>query len=71
MASRCEVCGKGTVIGRNIRSNVSALWKLRAPKKSRTFKANVRKATIMLGGQATSVHRCTRCLRTLAKDTAA
>ena len=71
MASRCEVCGKGTVIGRNIRSNVSALWKLRAPKKSRTFKANVRKATIMVGGQATSVHMCTRCLRTLAKSEAA
>lgn len=70
MASRCEVCGKGTVIGRNIRSNVSALWKLRAPKKSRTFKANVRKATIMLGGQPTSVNMCTRCLRTLAKDAA-
>jgi ribosomal protein L28 len=50
---------------------VSALWKLRAPKKSRTFKANVRKATIMLGGQATSVHMCTRCLRTLAKSDAA
>ena len=71
MASRCEVCGKGTVIGRNIRSNVSALWKLRAPKKSRTFKANVRKATIMVGGQATSVNMCTRCLRTLAKSEAA
>ncbi len=70
MASRCEVCGKGTAIGRNIRSNVSALWKLRAPKKSRTFKANVRKATIMVAGRATRVNSCTRCLRTLAKSDA-
>ncbi|HXI14877.1 MAG TPA: 50S ribosomal protein L28 [Chloroflexota bacterium] len=70
MASRCEVCGKGTVIGRNIRSNVSALWKLRAPKKSRTFKANVRKATLMFGGQPLSVNICTRCLRTMAKTEA-
>jgi large subunit ribosomal protein L28 len=70
VASRCEICGKGTVIGRNIRSNVSALWKLRAPKKSRTFKANIRKATIMLGGQPTSVNTCTRCLRTMAKTEA-
>ncbi len=70
MATRCDVCGKGTVIGRHIRSNVSALWKLRAPKKSRTFKANVRPATIMVGGQATRVDVCTRCLRTMAKTAA-
>ena len=67
MATRCEVCGKGTVIGRNIRSNVSQGWLLRAPKKSRTFKANVRPATILVKGQPTRVDICTRCLRTLAK----
>ena len=67
MATRCEVCGKGTVIGRNIRSNVSQGWLLRAPKTSRTFKANVRKATILVGGQPKRVDICTRCLRTLAK----
>ncbi len=67
MATRCEVCGKGTMIGRSIRSNVSALWKLRAPKKSRTFKANIRPATIMVEGAATRVKICTRCLRTRAK----
>ena len=67
MATRCEVCGKGTVIGRNIRSNVSQGWLLRAPKKSRTFKANVRPATILVEGQPTRVNICTRCLRTLAK----
>ena len=67
MATRCEVCGKGTVIGRNIRSNVSAGWLLRAPKTRRTFKANVRPATIMRQGQPTRVNICTRCLRTLSK----
>jgi len=61
------VCGKGTVIGRNIRSNVSQGWLLRAPKKSRTFKANVRPATILVEGQPTRLNICTRCLRTLAK----
>ena len=69
MASRCQVCGKGTTIWRNIRSNVSAGWLLRAPKTSRTFKANVRKATIMVDGQPTRVHICTRCLRTRSKTT--
>jgi large subunit ribosomal protein L28 len=67
VATRCEVCGKGTMIGRHIRSNVSALWALRAPKKSRTFKANVRNATVMLNGQPSRVKICTRCLRTMAK----
>ena len=61
------MCGKGTVIGRNIRSNVSQGWLLRAHKTSRTFKANIRKATLLVGGAPTRVNVCTRCLRTLAK----
>jgi large subunit ribosomal protein L28 len=69
VATRCEVCGKGTVIGRNIRSNVSQGWLLRAPKTSRTFKANVRNATVLVNGQPTRMHICTRCLRTLSKTT--
>jgi ribosomal protein L28 len=68
VATRCEVCGKGTLVGRNIRSNVSALWALRAPKKSRVYKANIQKTTIMVGSQPTTVHMCTRCLRTRAKS---
>lgn len=58
------------MIGRHIRSNVSALWKLRAPKKSRTFKANVRKATLMHEGKLTRMDVCTRCLRTMSKTDA-
>jgi large subunit ribosomal protein L28 len=70
VATRCEVCGKGTVFGRHIRSNVSALWALRAPKKSRVFKANIQKTTIMRDGRPVSVNMCTRCMRTLAKTEA-
>jgi large subunit ribosomal protein L28 len=69
VATRCEICGKGTVTGRNIRSNVSQGWLLRAPKTSRKFKANVRNATIMVDGAPTRVHICTRCLRTTSKST--
>ncbi len=61
------MCGKGTVVGRNIRSNVSQGWLLRAHKTSRTFKANVRNATVLVDGQPTRMHICTRCLRTLSK----
>ena len=69
VATRCEVCGKGTVTGRNIRSNVSQGWLLRAHKTSRKFKANVRDATIMVQGTPTKIHICTRCLRTRSKTT--
>jgi large subunit ribosomal protein L28 len=67
VASRCEFCGKGTAVGRRIRSKVSAGWALRAPKKSRTFKANIRPATILVNGEPKRVHICTRCLRTMTK----
>ena len=67
MASRCELCGKGTVFGRNIRSNVSQGWLLRAHKTNRVFKANIRNATILVDGAPTRVAVCTRCLRTTAK----
>jgi large subunit ribosomal protein L28 len=69
VATRCEVCGKGTVTGRNIRSNVSQGWLLRAHKTSRKFKANVRDATIMVQGTPTKIHICTRCQRTRSKTT--
>jgi large subunit ribosomal protein L28 len=61
------MCGKGTMVGRNIRSNVSAGWLLRAPKTSRTFRANIRNATIVVDGQPKRMQICTRCLRTLSK----
>jgi large subunit ribosomal protein L28 len=67
VATRCEVCGKGTVTGRNIRSNVSQGWLLRAHKTSRKFKANVRDATVLVNGTPTKIHICTRCLRTRSK----
>jgi len=70
VATRCEVCGKGTVTGRNIRSNVSQGWLLRAPKTGRKFKANVRNATILVDGEPTRIHICTRCLRTRSRTEA-
>jgi ribosomal protein L28 len=46
---------------------VSQGWLLRAPKKSRKFKANVRNATILVEGEPVRLHICTRCLRTRSK----
>lgn len=67
MASRCEVCRKGTMVGRHIRHKASGNWQYRAHKISRVFKANVRAATIMREGRPTRVKICTRCLRTISK----
>jgi len=58
------------VTGRNIRSNVSQGWLLRAPKTGRKFKANVRNATILVDGEPTRIHICTRCLRTRSRTEA-
>lgn len=69
MATKCDLCNKGTAHGRTISSNVSAGWARRAPKKNRTFKANVRRATIMLAGIPVKADVCTRCLRSLVKTT--
>jgi large subunit ribosomal protein L28 len=55
------------MIGRNIRHKASGSWERKAHKTSRTFKANVRPATVMLQGAPTRVRICTRCLRTLSK----
>ena len=43
MAGGCEVCGKTTTFGRNIRHKHSGRWQRKAPKTSRTFQANVHK----------------------------
>jgi len=67
VATKCDLCNKGTAHGRTISSNVSAGWARRAPKKNRTFKANVRRATIMLAGIPVKADVCTRCLRSLVK----
>ncbi len=68
--AKCDVCGKGTSFGRNIRHKHSGRWERRAPKTNRTFKANVQKKTFVIDGQRLRLNVCTRCLRTQLKITA-
>ena len=67
MASKCEVCGKGTTFGRNIRYQHSGKWERRAPRTNRTFKANVHVQKLTINGEERRYKICTRCVRTAVK----
>lgn len=67
--AKCEVCGKSTAYGRNIRHKHSGRWERKAPRTNRTFKANVQNKTLILGGVPFRLKICTRCMRTQLKAT--
>lgn len=70
MATKCEICGKGTTFGRNIRYQHSGKWERRAPRTNRVFKANVQTKSLTIDGKTRRFHICTRCLRSQLKVTA-
>jgi large subunit ribosomal protein L28 len=55
MAKRCELCGKGPVVGRNISHahNVTA----------RRFEPNLQRVRALVNGGIQRLRVCTRCLR--------
>jgi large subunit ribosomal protein L28 len=55
MAKQCEICGKSTVVGRNISHahNVT----------SRTWEPNLQRVRALIDGGVRHVRVCTRCLR--------
>ena len=55
MAKRCEICGKGPVVGRNISHahNVTA----------RRFEPNLQRVRALVNGGIRRLRVCTRCLR--------
>jgi len=68
--AKCDLCGKTTAYGRNIRHKHSGRWERKAPKTNRTFKANVQNKTLVVNGVSLRLKICTRCLRTTLKATA-
>jgi len=62
MAAKCEICGKGPVVGNNV-SHANN-------KTKRLFKPNLQRTKILINGQMKSVRICTRCLRTRGKKAA-
>ena len=67
MATKCELCGKHTAFGRNIRHQHTGRWERKAPRTNRLFKANVQIKTLTVGTVTRRFHVCTRCIRTNAK----
>ena len=65
--AKCDVCGKGTIFGRNIRHKHSGRWERKAPRTNRAFRANVLKKTFVIEGRKVKLSVCTRCLRSQLK----
>ena len=61
MQRTCNLCGKGTRIGRN-RSHAQN-------RTARTFKANIQKVSLSLGDDKLSGSFCSKCLKRLKKET--
>jgi len=55
MAKRCEICGKGPVVGRNVSHahNVTA----------RRFEPNLQRVRAIVNGGIHRLRVCTRCIR--------
>jgi large subunit ribosomal protein L28 len=56
----CQLCGRGTKIGRN-RSHAQN----RTP---RTFKANIQKVSISVGKEKVSGKFCTKCIKKIKSE---
>ncbi len=55
MAKRCDICGKGSAVGRNVSHahNVTP----------RRFQANIQRVKALVNGGVKRIRVCTRCLR--------
>jgi large subunit ribosomal protein L28 len=67
MPTTCELCGKTTTFGRNIRHKHSGRWQRKAPRTNRLFKANVQIKKLTRNGETRRFHVCTRCIRNQVK----
>ncbi|MDP3768423.1 MAG: bL28 family ribosomal protein, partial [Dehalococcoidia bacterium] len=46
MAARCDLCGKGTAFGRNIRHKSTGRWQRKASRTNRLFKPNLQRQRV-------------------------
>lgn len=71
MAYICDNCSKGMVHGRQSthhRGVAGKRWKKRAQSTLRTFKPNLQKVAVTLGGVKTQLRLCTDCISRFKKD---
>lgn len=55
MAKRCDICGKGPAVGRNV-SHAHNVTR-------RRFEANIQRVKAVIDGGVRRIRVCTRCLR--------
>ena len=55
MAKRCDICGKGPAVGRNI-SHAHNVTR-------RRFEANIQRVKVVIDGGVKRIRVCTRCIR--------
>ncbi|MBQ0102228.1 MAG: 50S ribosomal protein L28 [Firmicutes bacterium] len=55
MMAKCDICGKGLVFGQNVSHSHR--------RTNRIWKPNVRKVRAVVDGTNTTLHVCSRCLR--------
>lgn len=71
MAFICENCGKSIQVGRTQshgRGVAGKRWKKRAHMTSRTFKTNVQKIGVLVGGKKVSMNICAKCIKKFKKE---
>lgn len=73
MSRTCKICGRGTVAGHNVPRKGLPRKKGGGGthigvKTKRTFKINLQSKSIILNGVKRKTRVCTRCLRTLDKN---
>ena len=60
MSSRCELCGKGVAFGHNVSHSNR--------KTNRRWLPNIQKTSVLVNGARQRINACTRCMRTLRKQ---
>ncbi len=71
MAYICDNCGKSLVYGRQSshhRGVAGKRWKKRAQVTLRTFKPNLQKISVLVGGVKTQMRLCTDCISRFKKE---
>jgi ribosomal protein L28 len=71
MAKTCYICGKGTMSGINRRHKHSVGWKYEAPRNTRKWKVNGRKAKVVVKSDGKEEEKkifvCMKCYKKLRK----
>jgi large subunit ribosomal protein L28 len=63
MARVCELCGKGTLMGKDSVHKHGGMWARRAPTSRRKWKPNLRKVKVQVNGANKTMRICAQCLK--------